>query len=59
MMTSTKLLAEQAWSLRENLVHRLETERYKHVASFRLCRLKSIEKHAYSRYMRRLHKLWA
>lgn len=63
MKISDKLLVEQAWSLRVNLCRCLETEYLGRAArltpSIRKKRLKYAHVRAYSRYLRRLKKLWA
>ena len=60
MKISDKLLAEQAWSLRMNLNRHIEKEKINRIASSdRMEYLNSIQERAYSRYLRRLKKMWA
>ncbi|MGD0960463.1 MAG: hypothetical protein ABSB19_11715 [Methylomonas sp.] len=62
MTISNKLLTEQAWSLQTKLNRYIELEKIKRIpgqtATVRLQRLNSLQRCAYSRYLRRLKKLW-
>lgn len=62
MKALDKLLTQQAWELQVNLEQRLETEHFKivgnHSALLRMERLNTIKGRAYSRYLRRLNRLW-
>lgn len=59
MKISDKLLAEQAWGLRMKLNRHIEKEKIKKIgSSARMEYLNSIQERAYSRYLRRLKKMW-
>jgi len=63
MTLPDKLLVQQAWSLRKTLDHRIEAERLRRMPdsmkpTLKIERLTSVHDLAYSRYVRRLKKLW-